>query len=101
MGKHTELLDYIINPSFLELMKQSADSVQIEPYFSIKTNRQGRTLTFTFYTSGDGQVNISDTSRGGLSGAMIIRDFCQTPEDFRKMLEKLDDLLIRFPKYEE
>lgn len=98
MGKHTELLDYMINPSFLELMKQPVGTVEIEPYYSFKTERQGRLLIFTFYTGVNGQVNISQRHKNGFSSSGIIQDFCQTPDDFRKMLERLDDLLTRFPK---
>lgn len=94
----TELLNYTINPSFLELMRQSVDSIHIEPYYSLKIKRSGRELVCTFYTGDSGQVNISAVNKLGLSGNTILRDYCQTPEDFRKMLEKLDDLLIRFPK---
>jgi len=98
-SKHTELLDFVINPTFLELMKQPVSSVMISPYFSFNMERSGRMLHFTFYDR-DGQVNVSEIDKNGVMGSTILRDFCQTPNDFKNMLRELDDLLTRMPLWE-
>lgn len=95
--EQTELLDFTINPNFLELMKQPISKVKISAYFSFDIERNGRQLHCTMYSGKEGQVNISDINKHGMIGNIIIQDFCQTPEDFKKMMEKLDDLLTRMP----
>lgn len=92
--EQTELLDYTVNPSFLELMKIPISSFKMMAYFSFDMERGGRILNCTIYSGKGGQVNISE---GGVAGNTILRDFCQTPNDFDKMLKKLDDLLTRIP----
>ena len=98
--EQTELLDYTVNPTFLELMKQPISSIKISAYFSFDMTRNGKQLHCTIYSGKEGQVNISDIDKNGMLGNTILRDFCQTPDDFKKMLEKLDDLLTRMPKWE-
>jgi hypothetical protein len=98
--EQTELLDFTVNPTFLELMKQPISSIKISSYLSFDMERNGRMLHCTIYSGKDGQVNISDINKNGMHGNTILRDFCQTPEDFKKMLEKLDDLLTRIPVQE-
>jgi hypothetical protein len=98
--EQTELLDFTVNPTFLELMKQPISSIKISNFFSFDMERNGRMLHCTIYSGKDGQVNISDINKNGMHGNTILRDFCQTPEDFKKMLEKLDDLLTRMPVWD-
>jgi hypothetical protein len=96
--QHTELLDFVINPTFLERMQQPVSSFEIRSWFNFTMKRKGRLLHFTMYTGDSGQVNVSDSDQHGCVVNTILRDFCQTPEDFYKMLDKLDDLLTRIPK---
>lgn len=98
--EQTELLKFTINPSFLELMKQPVSSVELCAYLSFDMTRNCKMLHCTIYTGKEGQVNISDRDKNGMMGNTILRDFCQTPEDFAKMLEKIDDLLLRMPKWD-
>lgn len=98
MNKQTELLNFIINPSFLELMKQPIVSIGISAYFSFNMIRNNNKIHCTIYSGKEGQVNFSEINKMGMLGETILRDFCQTPQDFEKMLQKLDDLLLRIPK---
>lgn len=95
--EQTELVDYFINPSFLEQLQQPLNSIKVSCYHSFDMKRNGRIYHVTIYTGKEGQVNISDVNKYGSMGNTILRDFCQTMDDFKRMIEKLDDLASRFP----
>lgn len=102
MGQnHTKLLDFTINPDFSSgLLGLPLNKIAISSYFSFDMERDGRILHCTIYSGKEGQVNISETSYGGIDRT-ILMDYCQTPDDFKNMLDKLDDLLTRMPKRDE
>ena len=95
--EQTELIDYIINPTFLEQMKQSVNSIAVQSWFSFNMERNGMKYHVTMYTGNEGQVNISSVGKFDTIGNTIIRDFCQNINDFLSMLKKLDDLQKRMP----
>lgn len=95
--EQTELIDFFINPSFLEQLHQPLDSISVSCYHSFNIIRNGKEYHITMYTGKNGQVNISDVNKYGSMGNTILRDFCQTMDDFKRMIEKLDDLADRFP----
>lgn len=100
--EQSELIDHIINPDFLENIKQSKESIAIQSWISFDMERNGTEYYVTIYTGKDGQVNISSKSEGGYSiGQTILSDYCQTIEDFKGTLDKLDDMETRRPKSKE
>ena len=95
--EQTDLIDHIINPVFLEQMKQSVNSIAVCSNFSFKMERNGKVYHVTMYTGKEGQVNIYSTQQYEHMGNSIITDYCQNIDDFLSMLEKLDDLAKRMP----
>ena len=96
--EHTELLDFTINPSFLELIKQPLENTKNSLYFSFDMERHGKLINCTIYNGKNGQVNISTKEKSCFGNTVIMKDYCKTPEDFKKMMERADELLTRFPK---
>jgi hypothetical protein len=97
MKKETELLKFIINPSFLESIKQPVNEIVTSLYYSFDINRNGTLLHITIYAGEEGQINVSSVNEYGMIGNVILRDFCKTPKDFIDMMAKVDDLIKRFP----
>ena len=95
--EQTELIDYIVNPTFLEQIKQSVKSIAVQSWFSFNMERNGRKYHVTMYTGKEGQVNISSINKFDMIGNTIICDYCKNINDFISMLEKLDDLQKRMP----
>ena len=95
--EQTKLIGYVINPTFLEQMKQPVSSIALQSWFSFNMERNGRKYQVTMYAGKEGQVNISSIGKFDMLGNTIIQDFCQNIEDFLSLLEKLDDLQRRMP----
>ena len=93
----SELVDFIINPDFLEMIKQPIDTFKIPNWFSFDIERNGRIFHITIYTSKDGPVNISHDNGYSAIPHTIIRDFCKTPEGFALLIERLDEMADRIP----
>jgi hypothetical protein len=90
----TELLKSCINPALLELIKQPIDRINISGYFSFDIQRNGRWFSITIYDGENGQINISDKEH---IMKTYISDYCKTPEDFQKLIERFDEMITRFP----
>ena len=97
METNTHLLLDVINPTFLERMKQPRGSVLIQMWFSFNLSRNDRNFHVTIYSGNSGQVNISTVNQYGNSCNVILTDYCQNMDDFMGMLEKLDDISKRLP----
>lgn len=96
MNKQTDLIKAFVNPTFLEAMKQPVSSIECSSYYSFNMKRKGGHFHVTIYSGEEGQVNISSCKDGSVRGT-IIRDYCQTLEDYTKLIENLDDLIERMP----
>ena len=87
----TELIDYFINPSFLDRINQSVQSIAVGSNFSFNMERGGKIYHVTMYSGKEGQVNISTPKYL----KTILRDYCKNMEDFENMLKMLDNLAER------
>ena len=96
MREQTELIKTFINPTFLEAMKQPIESVECDWNYSFNIDRKGGKFHITLYRGKEGRVNISTYNNNSL-GTTIIEDYCQTLDDFSKLIEKLDDMICRMP----
>lgn len=94
---NTELVDYFINPSFLEQIKQPVSSINCNNWFSFDFTRNKRKYSITIYTGKEGQVNISTVNPNGMRGRVVLMDYCQNIEDLKGMFEKIDDMAKRMP----
>lgn len=98
MKQHTELIDYFVNPTFLEQIKQPKASINYNLYFSFDFERGGRKYSITMHMGKEGQVNINTITKNGLIGRTVLTDYCQNIEDLKRMFEKLDEMATRIPE---
>lgn len=77
-------------------MKQPVSSIECSWAYSFNMERKGGTFHVTLYSGEEGQVTISNYKDNFL-GNTIIQDYCQTLEDYIKLIEKLDDFIERMP----
>ena len=101
MKEQTELLNFFINPAFLEHIKQPAKSMIFTPYLSIslKFKRNGEIYDMTMYGSETGQVSIYSTDSMGVINTLIVQDHCKNIKELENLMKTLDDLSTRLPRF--
>lgn len=95
----TDLVDFLINPAFLELIGVPPNDFQIALSLSFYLQIENQKFYISVSGSESGEVTIRESGRVGLE--TVIRDYCETPVEFKDLIDRLKDMVKRFPKKEE